>query len=114
VLTRLFSVCLVIAAFATAGSAVAQAAVTPRRGSYLGRDHQDKRVHFTLSHDHHVINFEWGRVRIFARVALDGHEFTFRGNGYIVWGEWTSDHYVEGSIFHHDAGVTFDAHQFAF
>ena len=26
----------------------------------------------------------------------------------------TRDHYVEGSIFHHDAGVTFDAHQFAF
>ena len=115
VLTRLVSLCLVIAAFAAVGSAAAQGAgVTPSPGTYLGRDHADKRVHFSLSRDHHVINFEWGSVRIFAKVAVQGGAFAFTGHGYTVRGHWTSDHYVEGSIFHHDAGYAFDAHQYAF
>ena len=114
-LTRLVSLCLVIAAFAAVGSAAAQGAgVTPSPGTYLGRDHLDKGVHFSLSRDHHVINFEWGHVRILARVAVHVGAFEYSGNGYRVRGHWSSDHYVEGTIFHHDAGYIFDAHQYSF
>lgn len=114
-LTRFISLCLVLAAFATAGSAVATGAVvTPSPGNYLGADHLNETLRFSLSRNHHVVNFKWRGIQIFASVALHGNEFTFVGHGYRVRGHWTSNHFVEGTIFHHDAGYAFDANQVAF